>query len=194
VGNRTVHAPANDTLTLEEITAELAALSKANLVRLGRIARRYSMSPDDLLQDAFESIMEGNRHCPRDLNVMVFLWGTIRSLASSQKKSLAKLPVIDSLTPTTDDCDTHPDLDCPAVSPDAELLLISGQDADAIYSVLLSLFADDENAWLIVEGLMEGMERRELQELTGLGDTDYETKRRLIRRRINAKYPKGWKP
>ena len=57
---------------------------------------------------------------------------------------------------------------------------------------LLSLFEDDEIAQVILEGMMEGIEGEELQELTDLDNTAYQSKRRLIRRRINRKYPEGW--
>ena len=57
---------------------------------------------------------------------------------------------------------------------------------------LLSLFEDDEIAQLILEGMMEGIEGEELRELTDLDNTAYQSKRRLIRRRIDKKFPKGW--
>jgi hypothetical protein len=68
------------------------------------------------------------------------------------------------------------------------------KETAAIHSAILSLFADDEIARLIVEGDMDDMEACEIRDLTGLDEKAYASKRRLIRRRIDKAYPKGWKP
>ena len=47
----------------------------------------------------------------------------------------------------------------------------------------------DQLARDIVEGTMEDMAADELRELIGLGPTAYDSKRRLIRRRIDKAYP-----
>ena len=57
---------------------------------------------------------------------------------------------------------------------------------------LVSLFEDDEIAQVILEGMMEGIEGEELRKLTELDKTAYQSKRRLIRRRIEKRFPKGW--
>ncbi len=49
---------------------------------------------------------------------------------------------------------------------------------------VIGLFADDPAAQVIVEGVMEGMRGEDLRALTDLDPTAYESKRRLIRRRI----------
>lgn len=41
--------------------------------------------------------------------------------------------------------------------------------------------------------MMDEMEGIELRELVGLSEKDLATKRRFIRRRIDAAYPNGWK-
>ena len=57
---------------------------------------------------------------------------------------------------------------------------------------LLSLFEDDEIAQVILEGMMEGIDGEELWKLTDLDMTAYQSKRRLIRRRIDKRFPRGW--
>jgi hypothetical protein len=59
--------------------------------------------------------------------------------------------------------------------------------------MILNVFADDPTAQIIVEGIMEGMDGEELRALTELDDTAFGSKRRLIRRRIDKAFPKGWK-
>jgi RNA polymerase sigma-70 factor (ECF subfamily) len=75
----------------------------------------------------------------------------------------------------------------------AEQQLIQDEDAALIRRDVLALFDDDLQARDMVEGIMEGMTVDELRELTGLDKTAYNSKRRLIRRRIDKAYPDEWK-
>ncbi|MDR3579204.1 MAG: sigma-70 family RNA polymerase sigma factor [Oryzomonas sp.] len=190
-------APEKPVLSVEEMNEALSSLSDADLIRLGRIARRYSLGridPDDLLQQTFEAALEGNRNCPRGISLIAFLAGTMRSLASSLFKSHTRSPELLLIARTGDDCDeTSVDIDKPTEVPNADQMLISEEESAAIRTAILSLFADDEHARLIVEGNMEGMDASELRELTGLDGTAYNSKRRLMRRRIDKAYPEGWK-
>jgi hypothetical protein len=58
---------------------------------------------------------------------------------------------------------------------------------------IIALFGDDTEAQVIVEGLLEGTRGEDLRALTDLDPTAYESKRRLIRRRI-AKLSRRPKP
>jgi hypothetical protein len=49
---------------------------------------------------------------------------------------------------------------------------------------IIALFDDDPPAQSIVRGMMDGARGAELQEMSGLDKTDYESKRTKIRRRI----------
>jgi hypothetical protein len=49
---------------------------------------------------------------------------------------------------------------------------------------IMSLIDDDPIAQKIVVGMMEGARGEELQQASGLSPTEYESKRRKIRRRI----------
>jgi RNA polymerase sigma-70 factor (ECF subfamily) len=53
---------------------------------------------------------------------------------------------------------------------------------------VIGLFADDLAAQVIVEGIMEGTRGEDLRALTDLDPTGYESKRRLIRRRIEKRF------
>ena len=126
--------------------------------------------------------------------MIAFLAGTLRSLASSRFKSHTRSPELLLIANPDDDCDEiSAEIDKPAGAPNPDQLLISEEESAAIRTAILSLFVDDELARLIVEGDMEGMDASELRELTGLDGTAYNSKRRLIRRRIDKAYPEGWK-
>ncbi len=190
-------APEKPVFSTEEIGEALSVLSDAALIRLRRIARWYAkgrIDPDDLLQQSFVAALEGSRQCPRDIGIIPFIVGTVRSLASSRFKSLSRSPELQSIAASDDDCDPLPfDKGAPSEAPNADQLLISEQEEIAIRAAILSLFSDDEIASVVVEGIMDKMDASELRELTGLDETAYSSKRRLIRRRIDKAYPEGWK-
>lgn len=84
--------------------------------------------------------------------------------------------------------------DPPHPAPDPEQVLAADQDAATTKAAILAIFEGDTAAQVIVEGIMEGMEGEELRQLTELDKTAYNSKRRLIRRHIDRKFPRGGKP
>ncbi|MGE4403691.1 MAG: hypothetical protein AB7F61_18725 [Desulfobulbus sp.] len=181
----------------EEINQALADLSEADWLRLGKISRRFSLGridPDDLLQRAFVALLSGARKWPCDITLMCFMVGTIKSLASSQFKSLNNSPELHLVGAAEDDLEEDLlETTMPDPAPNAELSLISEQETKAICKAVLHLFEDDEIAQVILEGHMDDMSAADLRELTGLDQTAYNSKKRLIRRRIDSAFPEGWK-
>jgi RNA polymerase sigma-70 factor (ECF subfamily) len=75
--------------------------------------------------------------------------------------------------------------------------MIASQWADqcvGTHAAIIALFEDDPIAKLVLEGVMEELTVDEMRELTGLDKIAYDSKRKLIRRRIDKQYPGGWKP
>ena len=58
-------------------------------------------------------------------------------------------------------------------------------DGERLLSEALGLFEDDEKAKLMFEGMMEEMEGEELRAFLELTSTEFNSKRRLVRRRLN---------
>src|SRR5262249_5635962 len=105
---------------------------------------------------------------PRHVAALPFLWGVVRSIAWEWKSEL-------------------PEHAPEAADPDGEeRRAIAGLDVAKI----LGLFDDDPVAQAIVRGMMEGARGQELQDLSGLDKTDYETKRTKIRRRLEKLPPR----
>jgi len=190
-------APEKPAFSEGETREALSALSDADMLRLGKISRRFSLGridPDDLLQRAFVAVLSGARKWPRDIDLMCFMVGTIKSLASSQFKSLNRSPELHLVGAAENDPEEDlMETTMPDPEPNAEQGLISEQETKAICEAVLQLFEDDEIAQVIVEGHMDGMLAADLRELTGLDQTAYNSKKRLIRRRIDSAYPEGWK-
>ncbi len=183
------------TLSRAEIENAIRALSPADWARLRLVAARYAsgrrLDARDLLQEALLRSLDG-RNCPRHVDVVRFLAEAMRSIADGESEKIANRLVVVSAdqTPTiAERVQNHPTPDL-----SAEESLIAEEGAAAIRDEILALFEDDPIAEIIVEGIMEEMEGEELRELSGLDATAYDSKRKLIRRRITKQYPEGWKP
>jgi RNA polymerase sigma-70 factor (ECF subfamily) len=80
------------------------------------------------------------------------------------------------------------------VRPAADEWLASTQEVTCLRQTILELFADDSIAQRMLEGIMEGIAGEELRSLTQLSQTQFDSKRRLIRRRIDKAFPQERKP
>jgi DNA-directed RNA polymerase specialized sigma24 family protein len=158
--------PAAATLSLAEVGEAVRSLSVADKTALMKIARLYAKKTpydhEDLLQEALCRVLGGTRAWPRNVQALAFLWGVVRSIAWEWKKEIL---------------DKEPDGADPQRE---ERRAIAGLDAVKI----IALFDDDPVAQTIVRGMMEGARGQELQEMSGLDKTDYESKRTKIRRRV----------
>lgn len=194
----TTTEPVLEHLSVDEVRVALDALSDADWIRLGKIAATFGWNrrrdPDDLLQTALERTLDGSRRCPRRVDVIRFLAEAMRSIASDDAKAIKRKPELQLVARHADDADRPVEYDYPDPSPTAETALAEAQDADRLLSAVLAVFDDDLAAQTIVEGDAEGMDADDLRELTGLNEREYASKRRLIRRRIDKAFPKGWKP
>lgn len=179
----------------DEIADAIRTLTPADLARLRKVAGVYARSqigPKDLLQEAFVRALDG-RSCPAHVDVVKFLAEAMRSIADGEGEKVEhRLPRVSIVSKTGEPLTEA--LNCPDPAPSAEDGMISDASAALIRSKILALFEDDPIAQIIVEGMMEEMNAEELHELSGLDKTGYDSKRKLIRRRIDKQYPEGWKP
>jgi len=158
--------PAAATLSVAEADAAIRSLGEGDKIALQKIARLHAKKTpydhEDLLQEALCRVLSGKRAWPRDLAALPFLCGVVRSISWEWRKEIP---------------DTLPDGGDP-----------EGEERRAIASLdvgkLFALFDDDPAAQIIVRGMMEGARGQELQDLSGLDKTEYESKRTKIRRRV----------
>ena len=171
-------------LDTEEIRAAIECFGDADWVRLKRAADYFAWRAGtqgcDLRQEAMMRALEGRRKCPRNTKVITFLCNAIRSIASEDDLDVQQVPLEGKLEFDPDDgaklCD-------PSQSPDREA---QGRiDGERLLSEALGLFEDDEKAKLMFEGMMEEMEGEELRAFLELTSTEFDSKRRLVRRRLN---------
>lgn len=182
-----------DHLSTAEIAEAIRQLSEADWGRLRKVAHRFArpdVSANELIQEAFFRSLTGTRRCPRAVSVVRFLAEAMRSVAhGEQEKSSTRsekgLVDVESLelaeTITGDD----------SVTP--ETALIEAEGYERIVAALQGMFADDEIARNLIEGLDADLSRSEICELLEIDETTYNSKRRTIRRRIEKRFPEGWK-
>jgi DNA-directed RNA polymerase specialized sigma24 family protein len=190
--------PISEHFSGAEVTEAIRGLDSTALVRLRRIARflaRFSsIAADDLVQEACCRAMEETRVCPREMLLVPFLAGVMRSILSGAAKAHARHPEwpLDELMAKGRDWSDN--------AMTAEAVLIATEDEKALIEraavikrQVLGLFEDDLVAQTIAEGVMEGLEGEELRVLTELDKTAFASKRKFIRRRIAKTFPESAK-
>jgi RNA polymerase sigma-70 factor (ECF subfamily) len=183
-------------LTRTAIQTEIEALPDAGWLRLHKVARALcrhtGVDPDDLLQEAFQRALGGSRRCPRHIDVVAFLAGVMRSIASDWCKARRRRPEVSLTAPTGG-------VDGVVVRvldrrPDPLESLAGEQEAASMHQAVIELFADDPVPRTLVAGILDGLRGDELRSLASLSETEFASKRRLIRRRIDKAFPKELKP
>lgn len=190
----TGHVPSS--LSCAEIADAIRALTQADLVRLRRVAQRYAwgrpIEPEDLLQqEAFARALDG-RKCPTHIGVVKFLAESMRSIAHGESEKAGHRLKLVSVSKTGPHQQQANSVHDPGLTPEESLM--SRQSEAAMRSSIVTLFEDDPQARDIVEGTLEGWSAAELRELTGLDETGYASKRRLIRRRVDKAFSKETRP
>lgn len=184
-----------DVLDLEEMRQAIAGLTTVELVRLRKAGRIYTVGlacdADDLLGEAVAAAIAGNRRCRRDMMIVPFLVGAMRSIASKTRVSGKRAGEVVSLDATgTDGLPLVP----PPVSrePDIETLKLRQEDRKLRIEALEELFGDDDDALLMIWADLEEKSKEEIKMQLDIDDKAYATIRRRIRRRIERRFPNGW--
>jgi DNA-directed RNA polymerase specialized sigma24 family protein len=196
-GNRVSSEEVAAVRSRDEVANAIRAFTPAQWIRLRKVAARYApgghIPAQDLLQEAFvRALDEDGRKCPADVDVVKFLAEAMRSIADGEAEKVGNAPEIVPIA--THDDGTDAAYGVPDGTATAEEKLAWDQEIALMRRDLLALFADDPQARDIVDGTIEGMTVDEMCAVTGLDKKAYDSKRKLIRRRIDKAYPEGWKP
>ena len=150
-----------------EALAAVRSLSDTDRTALLRIAKIYARTRrtrydyQDLFHEAIVRILEGKRNWPTGLPIVPFVAGVMRAIAWEWRPETSN---------------EH--------SGETAVWVEGSVIAKIDTQKFLALFHDDAIAQKIVIGIMEGARGEELWESSGLNKTEYESKRRKIRRRI----------
>lgn len=175
-----------------EVLARLESLSDTDIAKIKLMSERlasHGMMPEDLRQEAFRRALdeEKPRRWPRDVPIGAFMYQTMRSIASANRKALPTRIELNEADADVGLAD-RPE----AVAPSHEALAEALDEARRIRQDVLALFEDDPVAALVVEGKMADMQGQELCELAGISTAELATVNSRILRRIKGAYPKGW--
>jgi DNA-directed RNA polymerase specialized sigma24 family protein len=133
-------------------------------MKLARIyARKTSYGHEDLFQEAYTRILGGDRTWPRHVEVVAFFHGVIRSVAWDWRRKGSTEEVDES----TLGSENHPEA------------------ARLDIQKVIEIFKDDPIAQKVLIGIAKGLRGEELRKISGLKQTDYETIRTKIRRRLD---------
>lgn len=180
-------------LDRDELEEAIGQFSNADWSRIRKAAQLYAIypvEPDDLVQEALSRAINGSRKCPKGVSVVRFIAEAIRSIAHGELNKVENQREEVSVQDDTIADQGMLALKDPSLT--AEERMISNEEAKGTEDRLLELFKDDDEAQLIVHGMLTGTEGEELREATALSETSFASKRRFVRRRINRAIENGF--
>ena len=184
----------SEVLSVEELRTALEQLSATENLRLTKAARYFvlgtTMEPAELLNEAVSRALDGTRSCRLGLRIVPFLIGAMKSIAWAHRDAHNEAPRLVSLSATGTETTA---LQVPAKGRNAEEWLVAREDYESQRAALEILFADDEPAFLVVTGDIDGMSAEEIRVELDLDLKAYASVRRRIRRKINQAFPRGWR-
>jgi len=186
-----------DMLTVDELRLALNALLPVELIRLEKKAKALApgtgMDPDDLLQEAVRRAIDEDdnerRHCPRSVNLTVFLGNVMRSIASHERLKWEREMPMGGGDSEEEEKDVI--LSAPDPTPTPEEQTISRLDCGRIRREIEALFEGDPKALAVVTGDMEGWSPQEIRELEPMNEAEYAAARKRVRRTLLRNFPEG---
>jgi len=166
-----------------ETALALGLATELELLRLKTLARWYArgLPPDttweDLLQEALTRIMVGKRQVPKEVPIVAFVAGVMRSLRSEHWQRAQRMMARDWDEKRCSKSAAH-STDLSDSDPGPERALIAQQELVAIRE----LFAGDAVVLAILDGLTQGLTAEEIRVAVGLSDIDYASARKRMRR------------
>jgi DNA-directed RNA polymerase specialized sigma24 family protein len=163
----------------------LKSLSQADWVRIQKAADFFAYQTmgnwpsEDLKHEALIRAFDGDRKCPRHINVAQFLVGVMRSIVSASAKAAGRK------TRQMEMAGNEIALQLPDLDVGPEEQLIGRQSLERLKTDILKLFIQGSKEQLVVEGIMEGWEGSQLCELAEIDAHELATIRKFIRRKIS---------
>ncbi|SRR6266487_590946 len=158
-----------------EVRSEINSLTAGERTKLILIARHYAWKfrisfedPDEFVHEAICRVLERKRVWPRGVEKLRFLAGVIKSIAADRKRALNR------------ESAALKEKEKVVGDKGAEERDAANEDLERI----MVLFDDDPIAQKILKGMEGGARGKDLQQTSGLSPTEYESKRKKIRRRI----------
>jgi len=172
---------------LDDFVEAVRILRPLDWERLRRLADRRAlgswMNGEELMHEAMARVLDGSRPWPEGVPLIGFLAEVMRSIADGDR---AKADISEVRRPRSifgQDGAMVIDRADEASSPEEQVA--EAEECARVREGIAELFADDYDAQILIEGILEGYEGEELRALTQLTPTAYASKRRLINRRLD---------
>ena len=184
----------SNTLNPDEFRLKVDSLQDADWIRLRKIASIHAAKCnadwEDILNEALVRALDGRRKCKKDLSVIVFLDGAMRSIVNSWNKASKTTPTANAAQLYTDtDEGQELTIDHPPDNSTPDMIM----EAQEMLDKFEALFEGDDEALMVLMGQQDDLPPDEIQELTGLDKTQYATVLRRIRRRFEKLVATGEK-
>lgn len=176
----------------QDVAEGLCGLTDADLRRLEGIARirvlgLHELEWQDLLHEAIARTLDGTRQWPIEVDLLVFLRETMRSIASEHwRRKRANPMVSDSHLHTSSE-----DEDASAFESVVGLAVDPARDAAATEMIarIEEVFKDDHDALHVLRGMTLGKSPSEIQDEGEMNGRRYASTQRRIRRTLARAFP-----
>lgn len=171
-------------LSETDVRSRLNSLSKADLHRLIQAAHSLNgtvYTADELVQEAILRTLNGDRKWKKEMDTIPFLYSAMRSIAHAGFKK--KSPENKKASVVNENGD---DMEITDTLPLAEANLIQQEESADIkekVEKIFAIFENDEEATLLLIGVMDGLSVSEIKDQMKLSETQYESIRKRIRRK-----------
>ena len=169
----------------DEFSDRLADMTPAEAQALKKIARAYvgEQDAEELRQEAYARVFGGERSWPTDVELVPFLAGVMRSIATDERRKEARRQHLHVVPKQGDQLE----LENIASSQSSQLdVAVAASEIGAIKR----LFDHDPVGWTFLEAKLEDWDRREIIELCETDEKGYETISRRVRRTLEKGYRK----
>lgn len=182
-----------DTASVDEAAAQLATMSKADLIRLEHFARLRTaglgtLDWEDLLHEAIDRVLSGSRKWPKAIPFVAFMCGTMRSIASEFWRDRAvrrEIAMTDLMPQNPTGADVLSSIVDERPDPEREAA------ARQILKKIEGLFEGDAHAIAVLEGLANASTPLEVQQKAHMAQRSYSSAQKRIRRTIGRALREG---
>lgn len=160
-----------------------AERSALRLSAARRLSRTHYTEPDDLIHEALHRCLNGGRHWPKEVNLVVFLSNVMKSIVSTERDSIAtKYSVgIDHWY----DCDPYVEMGLMHPSAEDQYIEVETlREIEKRWNRLREALRDDREAQAVFQCQLDGLRASAIMEQHDLPPDVYEVARRRLQRKI----------
>lgn len=198
--------PPGESATLDDVRDAIIGLPEADAMKIDMAASSFAwgseFEPQDLINEAISRTLSGvenedGRHWLKNTPFVAFIIMTMKSIANGSRSSEHRRKTInlEAITlPGSTVEEVLGALSCHGPDPmsqsiDEEEDESEARMAEEAIAALEEYFAEDEGVFFIILGLKEEKSAKDIQEISGMNQKEYEAARRRFRRGVADLFP-----